>query len=67
MGICGTSTLKSQSSEPNIGEKKKNNLASNQTVKLFDYNQNKIVQVPVLVPANQSTLFSKRQVQSPNR
>lgn len=67
MGICGTSTLKSQSSEPNISEQKKNNLASNQTVKLFDYNQNKIVQVPVLAPANQSALFSKRQVQSPNR
>lgn len=40
MGICGTSTLKSQPSEQNLVENqnKQNNNASNQTVKLFDYN-----------------------------
>lgn len=40
MGICGTSTLKSQPSEQNSVENqnKQNNKATNQTVKLFDYN-----------------------------
>lgn len=33
---------------------------------MFDYNQNKFVEVPVLVPATKNSLYSKRQTHSPN-
>ncbi|CAK82768.1 unnamed protein product (macronuclear) [Paramecium tetraurelia] len=70
MGICGSSTIRSHPSDKLIEENKgKNgNLGSqSKTVRLFDYNQNKIVQVPVLKPATQNTLYFKRQAQSPNK
>ncbi|CAD8045355.1 unnamed protein product [Paramecium sonneborni] len=70
MGICGNSSLKSHPSDNLVEQKKEKNVNQNQqqkNVKLFDYNQNKIVQVPLLNPATQNTLYSKRQAQSPNK
>ncbi|CAD8169689.1 unnamed protein product [Paramecium pentaurelia] len=70
MGICGNSSLKSHPSDNIIEQNKEKNGLQYQlskTVKLFDYNQNKIVQVPVLNPATQNTLYFKRQAQSPSK
>ncbi|CAK84373.1 unnamed protein product (macronuclear) [Paramecium tetraurelia] len=69
MGICGTSSLKSHPSDHIIEknkEKKGLQTSQSKTVKLFDYNQNKTVSVPVLNPATQNTLYFKRQAQSPS-
>ncbi|CAD8087767.1 unnamed protein product [Paramecium primaurelia] len=70
MGICGTSSMKSHPSDKLIEQNKEKNgnqISQSKTVRLFDYNQNKIVQVPVLKPATQNNLYFKRQAQSPNQ
>ncbi|CAD8125264.1 unnamed protein product [Paramecium sonneborni] len=72
MGICQTSSIKSEKKENNKrnvdGQQKQNmnHINKSQTVRMFDYNTNKIVEVPVLVPATQNSLYSKRQTHSPN-
>ena len=48
--------MKSEKNENNDKKDKKSRLNTNsinksQTLRMFDYNQNKIVEVPVLVPA----------------
>ncbi|CAK58723.1 unnamed protein product (macronuclear) [Paramecium tetraurelia] len=42
------------------------NLDISKTVRMFDYNSNKYVDVPVLEPATLNSLYSKRQTQSSN-
>ncbi|CAK92050.1 unnamed protein product (macronuclear) [Paramecium tetraurelia] len=70
MGICQSSINKLNKNQKNKHNEGKytsntNKIDKSKTVRIFDYNQNKIVEVPVLVPATQNSLYSKRQSQSP--
>ncbi|CAD8126685.1 unnamed protein product [Paramecium sonneborni] len=71
MGICQTQSIKQEKNENNNQKEEQSNQITNQinkqeTVKMFDHYTNKIVEVPVLVPATQNSLYSKRQTRSPN-